>query len=145
SKTTTCPNGCSRATGGRIWKRCSSTSRAAAFARRPRNDHARYLVLLLPRRRDGAALLVSFALVLAAAARPDLLADGADADVGVPADVCRAERGLLRARRRRIHWLRPLVGHPVPRPARIFNFLPGGDVGAQPRQHHDLSSASGRK
>ncbi len=40
---------------------------------------------LQPHRRDGAALFVSDALVLAAAARADLLAGGADADVGLPA------------------------------------------------------------
>ena len=68
---------------------------------RPRNEHARATPAsnfsAQPRRRHGAALLVSAALVLAAHPRPDLLADGADADVGLPADLRRAERRLLRA------------------------------------------------
>ena len=49
-------------------------------------------------RRHGAALLVSAALVLAARARPDLLADGADADVGLPADSTSSQNGGLFAR-----------------------------------------------
>ena len=55
------------------WKRCSSTSRAAAAKRARRRNERRASpvapidrVLAAPRRRDGAALLVSAALVLAA-------------------------------------------------------------------------------
>ena len=43
------------------------------------------LLLAAARRRDGAAQLVSAALVVAAHRRPDLLAGGADADVGLSA------------------------------------------------------------
>src|SRR5664280_3756515 len=80
------------------------------------------------RARHGAALLVSAALVLAARARPDLLADGADADVGLPATLRVAERRAVRAHQRRVHRRGAVVGYSIPRSARIFDFVPGGDV-----------------
>ena len=122
---------CSTATDARRWRRCSSTSRAdAANIARPRNDRQRQRPRFFrqSRRRHGAALLVSAALVLAARARPDLLADGADADVGLPAALRDAERRVVRARDRRVHRRGAAVGYSVPRPARIFDFVPGGDV-----------------
>src|SRR4051794_3087969 len=62
-----------------------------------RHDHAilRACCLLAAARfRDGPAPLVSAQLLLAARARPDLLAGGADADVGFPAAVRLAELRL---------------------------------------------------
>ena len=98
------PHACSPAMDARRWKRCSSTWRAAAGAR-PRNDRPRASSCPSAASRSASntafrgaasppwcALLVSAALVLAARARPDLLADRADADVGLPAALCDAER-----------------------------------------------------
>src|SRR3954471_6896022 len=114
------------------WKRCSLTSPAAPARRgRRRDDHAiarACCVLAAPGRRDGAAPLVSVELVLAAGARPDLLAGGADADVGIPAAIRFAELRLLHAGRRHLHRRGDAVGHPVPRAARILDLVPGGDV-----------------
>src|SRR3954447_11563053 len=95
-----------------ISKRCSSTSPAApAKPGRPRNESAvvranaaLHCDLAAPRVRDGAAALVSAQLVVAAPARSDVLARGADADVGLSADVRLAECRLARhACRRHIH------------------------------------------
>ena len=99
---------------------------------------------LPPRRRDGAALLVSAALVVAAAGRADLLAGGADADVGLPADLSRRAGEHARAGRRRVHRRRAAVGHPVSRPARLFHVVPRRDVVAQSRQPDDLAAARRR-
>src|ERR1019366_3326824 len=144
---TTPPSACWPATDARRWKTCFSTWRAGAgsIARR-RNERPRFRrrIFRQSRGRHGAALLVSAALVLAAHPRPDLLADRADADVGLPAALRLAECRLLRARRRRVHRLGAALGYPVPRPARIFDLVSGGNVRAQPRQHHDVAAASGR-
>jgi hypothetical protein len=51
-----------------------------------------------PGRRDDPALLVSPAVVMAAAPRAHLLTDGADADLGFSAALRRPECGLLRPR-----------------------------------------------
>src|SRR6185312_9151597 len=108
------------------------------------DDHRTHpQLLLLPRRRDGAALLVSAVVVLAAHSRPYLLADGTDADVGIPADVRRAARWFVCARRRRVHRLGAVVGYPLPRTARLLDFVSGRNVRAQPRQHHDVAAAPG--
>ncbi len=40
-----------------------------------------------------------------------------------------AERRLLRPRRRHVHRRGAAVGHPVPRPARLLDLVPRGDVG----------------
>ena len=102
-------------------------------------------VLAAPRRRDGAALLVSAALVLAAAARADLLAGGADADVGLPAAATsRRTAGFFAQAARHLHRRGDAVGHPVPRPARLLDLVPRGDVVAQPRQPDDEPAAAGR-
>src|SRR5215211_1405390 len=104
--------------GGRTWRRCFWTLRVdAGKRRRPRNERYQRTLcgacdfLVSPRRRDGAALLVSAALVLAASAGVDLLAGGADADVGLSADVCIGERRLLRAGRGDFHRRGAAVGH----------------------------------
>ena len=73
-------------------------SRAGArAAARPRNErHALSHFLRNRVAAHGAALLVSAALVVAAHSRSDLLAGGADADVGLPADsTCRRTRGFF--------------------------------------------------
>src|SRR5580704_12317396 len=110
-----------RATAGARSRKCFSTWRAApASSTRRRNDLAqrkRIRVFTAPRRGDDAALLVSAALVVAAACRPRLLADGADDHLGLPAILHHAERRLLCPRRRHVHRRRAAMGHSVPRPA----------------------------
>src|SRR3954466_11542743 len=91
-----------------IWRRCSSTSLAAPAKRgRPRDDGAiagARCVLAAPSRRNGASALVSAQLILAAGARPDLLAAGARTlqmaarlrtDVGLSAAIRLSEVRLL--------------------------------------------------
>src|SRR5262245_2313403 len=109
---------------GRTWKRCFSTWRAAAGRARPPNDTGRYWngVFAQSCRRNGATLLVSAALVLAAHSRPDLLADRADADVGFSTDLYFAERRIFRAGQRRVHRRGPTVGYPVSWSARVLDF-----------------------
>jgi hypothetical protein len=86
------------ATTGRRWKRCFSTSRAAAMkCRRPRRERtarARWH-RAASHRRDDAALLVSAALVVAAVARADLLAGAADHHLGLPADYIMQNAGFF--------------------------------------------------
>src|SRR4029079_13882088 len=90
-----------------------------------------------PDRCDDPALLVSAALVVAATAGTALLAGAADHHVGLFADLHRAECGVLRARRRHAGRRGDPVGYPVSRAARIFDFVPRGDAGAQSRQPDD--------
>src|SRR5260221_6854661 len=120
-----------RATTARRWRKCSSTSPAAGRGRTRHERHRR------PSRDfaashpgDGAALLVLAGLVLAAAVGTDLLAGAADHHLGVPAELHLADLGLLRPRRRLADRRRHPVGHPVPRPARVFDLVPRGNVGA---------------
>src|SRR3954452_20453923 len=131
-----------------IWRRGSSTSLAAPAKRgRPRDDGAiagARCVLAAPSRRNGAPPLVSAQLILAAGARPDLLAGGADADVGLSAAIRLAELRLLHEGSRHIHRRGDAVGHPVSRSARLLDLFPRGDVRAQPRQPDDEPVASGR-
>src|SRR3954470_17677706 len=135
--------GCCNATGAKRWKKCFWMWRADASAR-PRDERRRGDVFAAPRRRDGAALLVSVALVLRAADRADLLADRADADVGLSADLPRRADQPLCARRRRVDRRRDAVGRPVPRAARLLDLVPRRNVVAQPRQPDDLAAAPGR-
>src|SRR6188768_840924 len=98
------------------WRRFSSMSRAGANGARRRNERTcANHVLAAPRRRDGAALLVSVAFVVGAPHRADLLAHGADADVGLPADLSGEPDQPLRTGRRSAGWRGDVVGHPVPR------------------------------
>src|SRR5262249_52893741 len=139
-----------RATAATRWSRCSSTSRAAAVkpawkrahrtmcapstTRRGRRCHERSRRashLAAPDWRDDPALLVLADLVVAATAGIGLLADPAGRHLGLPAELHRAERQFLCARRRHADRRRHPVGHPVPRPARLFHLVPGRDVGAQ--------------
>src|SRR6476660_5384259 len=100
---TTRLNGCCRAMAARHWKKCSLTLRADGDKARPRNeqeprDHPRRYrceLLAQPRLRHGAALLVPAAFVVATHSRSDLLADGADADVGFSAALHFTERGIF--------------------------------------------------
>src|SRR5262245_19827999 len=93
------------ATAARRWRRCSSTSRAAAAKppkkppkrlrnKRPPNEPAACIRadhLAAPRRRHGAALSLSFALVVVARAGADLLAGRAAPGLGLSAVLHRAE------------------------------------------------------
>src|ERR1051326_5662413 len=99
---------CSNAMAAKRWKTCSSTSRAGGVTpARRRNDRERRRRQFLRQAhfRHGAALLVSLALVVAAYPCSHLLAVGADADVGVPANMRVAERRwrTVPPRRRRVH------------------------------------------
>src|SRR5580693_3445379 len=100
---------------GAPWKKSFSMWRAAIASKaRRRNERVRRAcrsVLSPPGRCNDAALLVSAALVVAAAARPGLLADRADADLGIPAILHRHQRRLFRARRRHLHRRGAAVGH----------------------------------
>ena len=138
--------GCSPATAGAPWKKCFSTSPAAATKRaRRRNDRIlrrcarrkRVRVLAAARRGDDAALLVSVAFVVAAADRADLLAHGADDHLGLHPILRDAECQLFRPRRRHADRRGAAVGHSVPRPARLLDLVSRGDVGAQHRQSDD--------
>src|ERR1700722_10659960 len=122
-------------------RRSFSTWRAGAArrARRPRARppserarHARDRLCAASGGRDGAALSVPVALVVAARARARLLADDAAVRVGIPAALHLAERRLLRARRRDVHRGGAVVGYPVPRAARIFGVVSRGGVGGKP-------------
>src|SRR3954451_10175982 len=139
-----------RATVAIPWKRYFSTSRAAPRMRprdewrdprRCRRDHH---VLARACCRDGAALLVPVALVLRAVDRTDLLADRADADVGLPADLSRRPVEHAGARGRRVHRRSTALGYPVPRPARVLGLVSRRDVRAQSRQPDDLAAAAFR-
>src|SRR6202043_2290408 len=83
-------------------------------ARQPneRGGHAR--ILTASGRRDGAALLVSLALLLAAYDRADLLAGRADADLGLLAALRGAKRRLFCTRGRHFHRRGAAMGHPLP-------------------------------
>src|SRR5262245_45900247 len=101
------------ATAARRWRRCSSTSRAVAAKppkglrnkglrnkglrnKRPPNEPAACIRadhLAAPRRRHGAALSLSFTLVVVARPRADLLAGRAALGLGLPAVLHRAELG----------------------------------------------------
>src|SRR2546430_1456889 len=130
-------------------RRCSSMSRADAAKphARPPNEPAAFARaddLAAPRRRHGAALSLSAALVVVAGAGADLLAGRAAPGLGLPAVLHRAEFRLLCPRRRRLHRRRDDVGHPVPRPARLLDLVSGSDVVSQPRQPDDQSAAPDR-
>src|SRR6267154_1271918 len=135
---TTVPTRSWRATTVRRWKRCFWTSRADGCGRARRDrDRGPSRDLGASHQRDGAALLVSPDVVVAAASGADLLAGAADHHLGLPAELHLADFGILRARRRLADRRRHPVGHSVPRPARLFDLVPRGDVGAQPRQFDD--------
>src|SRR5882757_3787277 len=131
---TTAPIRSWRATTAPRWRKCFSTSRAGAW-RRARHERDRYASrdLAAPHPCDGAALLVSPDVVLAAAAGTGLLAGIADHHLGLSAELYLADLGIFRARRRFADRRGDPVGHPVPRPARFFDLVSRGDVGAQSR------------
>ncbi|GCC46654.1 hypothetical protein chiPu_0030927, partial [Chiloscyllium punctatum] len=93
---------------------------------------------------DGAALLVSPDVVMAAAPGADLLAGIADHHLGLPAELHLADLGLLRQSGRHADRRGDPVGYPVPRPARLLDLVPGGDVGAQSRQPDDEPAEADR-
>src|SRR6267142_6478601 len=133
------------ATTGRRWRRCFSTSPAAAF-RKVRHEPARQAprYLAASDQRDDLALLVSADVLVAAPAGTDLLARAADHHMGVPAELYFANFRVFRARRRNADRRGDLVGHPVSRAARLFDLVPRGDVGAQSRQPDDESVEADR-
>src|ERR1700683_3213023 len=140
---TTRRRGCLRVAPAARSRRFSSTWRAAAASgARRHNDRAHSGPLLTlprswgragwgffpaPRRGDDAALLVSVALVLAAAGRARLLADGADDHLGLSAVLHHAEGRLFCPCRRHADRCGAALGHPVPRPARLLALVPRGD------------------
>src|SRR5437764_1427546 len=108
------PRRCWHATAGVRSKKCSSMwPAAAARSARQRNENRGHAAGTAPGGRHGVALLVFVALVLATAAGTDLLARGANADVGLPTALYRRECQLLRARQRHLHWGGAALGYPV--------------------------------
>src|SRR2546429_6650716 len=96
---TTRPSRSWRAMAATRWRKFFSTLRAAATgrARNERACAARGAGHRAPsHQRDGAALLVSPDVVLAAAIGIDLLAGAADHHLGFSAELHRAERQLFR-------------------------------------------------
>src|SRR5713101_8083218 len=89
------------ATTGRRWRKCFSMSPAAAL-RKARHEQTGDAIgyRAASHWRDGLALLVSVAVVVAAAAGADLLAGAADHHLGLSAELHCAECRVLRARRR---------------------------------------------
>src|ERR1700747_2635490 len=85
---------------GRRWRKCFSMSRAAA-CRNARREQVRHLWRdrAASHRGDDPALLVSFGVVMAAAAGVALLARLADHHLGIPAKLHHAECRVFRARR----------------------------------------------
>src|SRR5436190_7291116 len=135
---TTAPTRSWRATTAPRWRRCFWTSPADGWRRARHECHRRPSRDFGPSHPcDGAALLVPADVVLAAASGTDLLAGAADHHLGLPAELHLADLGLFRPRRRLADRRRHIVGHPVPRPARLFDLVPRGDVGAQYRQSDD--------
>src|SRR5690349_16086573 len=108
-----------------IWRRSFSTSPVApASLARRRNERAiggTIVIFAAPGRRDGVAPLVPAQFVVAARARPDLLAGRADVDVGLSAKLRIAELRLLHACSRHVHRRGDAVGHPVSRSARFLD------------------------
>src|SRR5918912_752095 len=90
-----------------------------------------------PRGCDDPALLVPAPLLLATAARTRLLAHHADAGLGLPPALPRPQHFIPRPHFRDPHRRRPALGRAVPRPARLLDVLPRGNVVAQHRQPHD--------
>src|SRR5271169_5592757 len=133
---TTRRRGSSPITAAARSRKSSSTLPAAANGGRRRNDGAlrsRAQLLAAPRRRNDAALLVPVALIVAASGRTGLLAYGADDHLGFHPILRDAEGRVLRPRRRHADRRGAALGHPVPRPARLLDLVPRGDVVAQHR------------
>src|SRR5258708_16540309 len=96
-------------TTGQRWRKCFSTSRAAGFRKR-RHERTRFdrRDRAASHQRNDPALLVSFAVVLAAAIGTALLAGAADRHLGFSADLHRPKfRGF---------FPRPRPLYPPPRP-----------------------------
>src|SRR5476649_877886 len=114
----TAPTRSWRATTGRRWRKCFSTSPAAAFRRarreQPYNASGHRA---LPDRCDDSALLVPVDFVVAADAGIALLAGAADHHLGIFAELHLAECRIFCTRRRHADRGGHPVGHPVSRPA----------------------------
>src|SRR6516164_10087760 len=114
-------------------KRSSCISPAKPkFSWRRRNELPAVLVVGA-RLGNAVALPLSLAQLVAAHPRASLLADLADADLGLhePVPLCQQQLRLPRL------WGAPcrghVVGRAVPRPARLVDVVSRGDVGAQSR------------
>src|SRR5205823_10090944 len=123
-------------------KRCSCTSPAPAPPWSRRSDVAlpsrnasrrRRAVLAGPDLGDAAALPLHPPELLAAHPGAALLADPADADLGVHEPVPLPEQQLCRARLRRAAGRGDAMGSVVPLAARPVDLVSRGDVGAQSR------------
>src|SRR5258708_23433127 len=104
-------------TTGQRWRKCFSTSRAAGFRKR-RHERTRFdrRDRAASHQRDDPSLLVSFAVVMAAAIGTALLAGAADRYLGVPADLHRPKCRVFRAPRPHLDPRPDPVGHSVPPP-----------------------------
>ena len=139
---------CSRATAAAIWRRCSSTSRAGAAKRgRRRNERAiagiRRL-LAAPRRRDGAAHWYLLQLVLAALFDLIYWPTVQMLMWGFLQLYVAQHSSFFAQAGGHLHRRGDAVGHPVPRPARLFDLVSRRDVCAQPRQPDDEPAAADR-
>src|SRR4029079_1752641 len=144
---TTVPTRSCCATTAPRWKTSSSTSRAAGWRRGRRErgrDRRASRDFGAPHPCDGVALLVSADVVVAAAPGAGVLAGAAGHHLGLSAELYFAERRFLCARRRLADRRGDPVGHPVPRPTRLFDLVSRGDVGAQPRQPDDEPAQADR-
>src|ERR1700712_5663725 len=142
---TTAPTRSWRATTARRWRKCFSTSRVGGWRRahdeRDRHDQRDFAA---SHSRDGAALLVSPDVVLAAAFGAGLLAGAAGHHLGLSAKLYLADIRVFRACRRFADRRSDPVGHPVSRPARLFDLVSRGNVGAQSRQPDDEPAETDR-
>src|SRR6195952_1049722 len=142
---TTAPTRSWRATTARRWRKCFSTSRVGGWRRahdeRDRHDQRDFAA---SHPCDGAALLVSPDVVLAAAAGTGLLAGAADHHLGLSAELYLADVGIFRPPRRVAFGRGDPVGNHVPRSSRFVEFLSRGNVGAQSRQPDDEPAEADR-
>src|SRR6516165_1684204 len=109
------------------WRRCFCTSRAVreqSWSRRRERSQA----FGCPGLGDAAALSLPAAQLVAAHRRADVLADTADADLGLYEPVSLLQQQLRLSRFRRAAGCGHAVGRLVPRPARLVDVVSRGDV-----------------
>src|SRR6516164_7685608 len=115
-----------------IWRRCFCTSRVV---RKQSWSlwRERFGRVGGPGLGDAAALSVSVTQLVAAHRRADVLANPADADLGVYEQVSLCQQQLRLSRLWRAIGCRHAVGRAVPWAARPVDVVSRGDVGAQSR------------
>src|SRR5689334_4669658 len=114
-------------------KKCSSTSHVSPGSSWSRQIEPTAAIFGGPRLGNAAALSLPPAQLVAAHARAALLADPADADLGLHEPVSLPQQQLCVPRLWRAARRGDVVGRAVPRPARPLDVVSRGDVGAQSR------------